>query len=120
MHPSHIRGRNGERFAERYFRQRGYQVIARNWHHPSLGELDLILRRGRLLIFVEVKTTGTAGINPVEQVDAAKEQRLYRLAEAFIAEHSWAAECYPRLDVVAVYQQGAHWELVHYRDAVWG
>ena len=118
MGVSHSRGRAGEQVAERYFRFRGYQVIERNWYCFRLGELDLILRRGEELVFVEVKTTGISGINPAEHVDKKKERRLQSLAEAFIALHAWAVECHPRIDVVAVYQQNGEWELEHYRDAV--
>jgi len=118
LNPHHARGRDGERFAERYFLKRGFTLIARNWRYSTLGELDLILQRGGLLVFVEVKTTGCSGINPAEQVGAVKEKRLQSLAEAFLNLHEWARSCHPRIDVVAVYQRQGTWELVHYLDAV--
>ena len=118
MNKRHIRGRDGERFAERYFIKRGFTLIARNWHYSNQGELDLIVRRGGLLVFVEVKTTGCSGINPVEQVTPEKERRLQSLAAIFLDLHEWARSCHPRIDVVAVYQQRGNWELVHYLDAV--
>ena len=45
----------GERLAERRYRTDGYRVLARNWRCPS-GEIDLILERGGLVVFSEVKT----------------------------------------------------------------
>ena len=118
MNRHHARGRSGERFAERYFINRGFKLIARNWRYSTLGELDLIVKRGGLLVFVEVKTTGCSGINPAEQVNTIKERRLLLLAEAFLNLHEWARSCHPRIDVIAVYQQAGNWELVHYLDAV--
>ena len=45
----------GERRALWYFRLRGYRIVARNVRLRR-GEIDLIVRRGRTLVFVEVKT----------------------------------------------------------------
>ncbi len=120
MNPSHARGRAGERLAARFFQLGGYQIVERNWRCPPLGELDLIVRRGRELLFVEVKTSNRSDFDPSIYVDATKEKRLYRLAQAYIALHGWAAACRPRIDVVAVFQQRGRWELVHYPGAVEG
>jgi putative endonuclease len=78
-------GRAGEDAAEALYRSRGYQVVARNWR-CSVGELDLVLRRGPLLVFCEVKARrGGAFGAPFEAVHAAKQRKLRTLAHAFLA-----------------------------------
>ena len=63
-------GRRAEAYARWVLRAKGYRVLARNFRHP-LGEVDLIMRRGRLLIFVEVKfradrDTGPYAVSPAQ------------------------------------------------------
>jgi putative endonuclease len=91
----------GERAAWRLYRRRGYRLVARNWRCP-LGELDLIVARGSLLVFCEVKTrTGRDLGGPFEAVTARKQQRIRRLAEAFLAARRPGADRY-RFDVASV------------------
>jgi putative endonuclease len=64
---------------------RGYRILARNVR-PGGVELDLIVRRGRRLVFVEVKQkSGPAYGDPLEAVDERKQQRLRRGIEAWLA-----------------------------------
>jgi putative endonuclease len=80
-------GQQAERRAERHFRVRGYRILAANvW---SAGyELDLIVRRGRRLVFCEVKSKGGEAFGaPEEMVDREKQRRLYRAAEAWLTSH---------------------------------
>jgi putative endonuclease len=63
---------------------RGFRVLARNVRAGGV-ELDLVVRRGRRLVFVEVKLKeGPAYGDPLEAVDAWKRQRLLRGAEAWL------------------------------------
>ncbi|CAN5805401.1 YraN family protein [soil metagenome] len=64
----------------RWYEQRGFEVVARNWRCRE-GEIDLILRRQRMIVFCEVKTrSSTAFGAPVEAVTYAKRRRLRHLA----------------------------------------
>ena len=75
----------GEDAAADVYCRRGFRVLARNWR-CSLGELDLVLERDRLLVFCEVKTrTGAAFGGGYEAVNWAKRRKLRSLAEAFLA-----------------------------------
>jgi len=66
-------------------------------------ELDLVVRRGRRLAFVEVKAKSGAGLgDPLEMVTAEKQRRLRRTAEAWLASHPECAGLEARFDVVAV------------------
>ena len=82
---------------------RGYAVLARNWR-CSQGELDLVVRRGPLLVVCEVKTrSGDAFGEPFEAVTRQKQLRLRRLAARFLA--TAGARVHPReirFDVASV------------------
>jgi putative endonuclease len=77
-------GAAGEAQAAHWYEAQGYTVEARNWRCRQ-GELDLVLARGGLLVFCEVKTrTSDAFGAPVEAVTRTKQLRLRRLAAAWI------------------------------------
>jgi putative endonuclease len=81
---------------------RGYRVLATNvWIVGS--ELDVVARRGRQLVFCEVKSK--AGVDygdPLEMVTLEKMRRVRRAAEAWLARHPEHGACVVRFDVVAV------------------
>lgn len=57
----------------------GWKVLFRNFRAPKGGEVDIIAREGRELIFVEVKTrTKRGGGRPVDAVDHAKQELIER------------------------------------------
>ena len=94
-------GRIGEDAAEALYRRLGFEVVARN-HKTPHGEIDLIARRGRQLVFCEVKArrSDRCGL-PAEAVDHEKQGRLRSLAA------EWLASARPgavdvRFDVVSV------------------
>jgi putative endonuclease len=91
-----------ERRAAWHYRLRGFRVLARNaW--AGGNEVDLVLRRGRRIVFVEVK--GKAGDRfgpPSEMVGAEKRRRLRRAAEAWLAANPDAADLDVAFDVVTV------------------
>lgn len=78
-------GREGEDAAARHLAARGYQIVARNVRADRV-ELDLIARRGELVVFVEVKTrrAGSHGL-AAEAVDPRKQRRLRHGALAWLA-----------------------------------
>ena len=91
-----------EQKARRHYRLRGYRILGTNvW----IGgyELDLVVRRGRRLAFVEVKAkSGPALGDPLEMVTEEKQRRLRRTAEAWLAAHPECAGLEARFDVAAV------------------
>jgi putative endonuclease len=95
-------GRKAEARAWWYYRLRGYRILDRNvW--AGGNELDLVVRRGRRLAFVEVKAKGGPGRgDPLEMVTTEKQRRLRRAAEAWLATHPEAAALEARFDVVAL------------------
>ncbi len=94
-------GGYGETCAARYLVERGMAVLDRNWR-CELGELDLVLRDGEVLVFCEVKTRATAAFgDPLEAVTPAKFARLRRLGARWMREHG--VRCREvRIDLVGV------------------
>ena len=73
-------GRWGEDKAAAWYRERGWDLLDRNWRGTG-GEIDLVLGRGDVIVFCEVKTrSGTRYGTAAEAVDARKQQRIRRLA----------------------------------------
>jgi putative endonuclease len=99
--PRRALGTRGEAAVARWYGARGYTVVDRNWRVRE-GEIDLVLRRGRLLVFCEVKTRrGDAFGSPFDAVTARKQQRLRTLALRWLSEHG-AGRAPIRFDVAAV------------------
>ena len=94
-------GREGERIAAAWLERQGMRVLARNWRSGRL-ELDLVVRDGASIAFVEVKTRrlGPGGA-PADAVNHAKRRRLARAAGAWIARHPCRATEF-RFDVVEI------------------
>lgn len=80
-------GKAGEDLALRYFKSNGFQIIDQNWRCRA-GEIDLIVAKERMLYFVEVKARRTERFgSPLLAVHAAKQRKLRRLAEIYVATH---------------------------------
>lgn len=93
--------RGGEEAAWKAYRRRGYRLVARNWH-CRLGEIDLIVARGGLVAFCEVKSRTSPRLGgPHDSVTPAKQRKVRALAEAFIGTRAVGAARY-RFDVASV------------------
>ncbi len=97
----HALGAYGEAYAARHLVDRGMVVLDRNWRCDQ-GEIDLVLRDGRVLVFCEVKTrSSTLYGSPLEAVTEQKAARLRRLAARWLAAHQVRAG-EVRIDLVGV------------------
>lgn len=94
-------GARVERRARLHYLVRGYRILAANaW--AGGHELDLVVRRGRRLVFCEVKAkTGDRYGDPLEMVGPEKQRRLRRAAEAWLAAHPEVAGLATSFEVVA-------------------
>jgi putative endonuclease len=94
-------GKAGEEAACEELRRRGYAILARRFRTP-IGELDIVARDGRTIVFVEVKARRSTRFGAAaEAVTRHKRHRLYRLAQEFLLRARLArVPC--RFDVVAV------------------
>ena len=91
-----------ERRAARWYRLRGWKILGENvW--AAGNELDLIVRRGRTLRFVEVKEKKSSRFgDPLEMITAEKRRRLRRAAEAWLGARPELARLAVGFDVIAV------------------
>src|SRR4051812_43309107 len=75
---------SGEDLAAAWYEARGYDVVDRNWRCRG-GELDLVVRTGRDLVFCEVKARTSAAFGlPAEAVSPTKQARIRRLAARWL------------------------------------
>lgn len=116
MHARSKLGRRGEDAACDLFRRLGFHVVERNYR-SGRGEIDVVARRGDVLVFCEVKTRRSDewGL-PAEAVDRAKQARLRRLAAAWMAERR-PGYVDVRFDVVSVIVRGEQTDVTHVVDA---
>jgi putative endonuclease len=94
-------GKQGEELAARHLEQRGFIILARN-HRTPIGELDIIARDRRHLLFIEVKTRRSAAFGvPAEAVGAHKQRQVVRAAQWYLATARYP-DLQPRFDVIAI------------------
>jgi putative endonuclease len=93
-------GAAGEDAVADWYRAAGFEVLDRNWRCRE-GELDLVVARGRLIVFCEVKTRRSDAFGaPVEAVTAPKQRRLRALAVRWLEERRGGGDV--RFDVASV------------------
>ena len=96
-----IFGKTGEDLACRELERRGYAIVARRYRQRG-GELDIIARDGRTLVFVEVKARDSRAFGDAsEAVTALKRRRITQLAIDYMMRHHLSA-CPCRFDVVSI------------------
>ena len=94
-------GSFGEEQAARYLRRKGYRIVERNFRCRQ-GEIDLIARKGKYLVFVEVKLRKDERFGAAREfVTPAKQARILAAARLYLAEHE--EELQPRFDVIEIY-----------------
>lgn len=107
-------GAMGERRAAWFYRLRGYRIVDRNVRLPA-GEIDLIVRRGAMVVIAEVKTRQTRNAGEGhEAVHRAKRERLIRLGDQYVARHP---DAHLRYDILSLYWTGWRFVVTHYADA---
>ena len=87
--------------AAEYLRKKRYTLVAANYR-SRFGEIDLIVKDGKHLVFVEVKTRKTADFAQAREfVDWRKQDKLRMTASMYLAENPTKLQ--PRFDVVEIY-----------------
>ena len=113
-------GRSGEGIARKHLERQGYVFVAANWRCRA-GELDLVMRDGDVLVFVEVKTRhGEEAGRAEEGVSPAQGRRILAAAEWFVGERDELQTATWRVDLVAITLdvRGGVTRLTHWSDAV--
>ena len=113
-------GDGGEALALRYLTGKGYTPVERNYR-TRYGEIDLVVRRGGALVFVEVKLRrGTGFGEPLEAVTPRKQARVRLMAERYLAQKGpefVAGFEEIRFDAVGILVRAGRCEIRHVEDA---
>jgi putative endonuclease len=111
-------GQYGEKVAADFLRAHGCRILARNFRGPRKGEVDIIAREGRLLLFVEVKTRrNDARIRGFDAVDRDKRQLIERGANEWLRRLG-SRQLPWRFDVIEIsIENGKIPAVNHIRDA---
>ncbi len=94
-------GRKGEEVAVDFLKKQGYRIIKRNYRCRA-GEIDIVVKEGSSLVFVEVKSRRSTHFGlPEEAVSYEKRRHLTRVALGYLTHHR-IKETKCRFDVVSV------------------
>ena len=93
-------GDRGENVAAKYLRTLGYRILMRNFE-CKFGEVDIIARDGKMLVFVEVKTRKDSDPEPEEQVNHDKQRQITKCADFYLTRYS-NIQPSVRFDVISV------------------
>jgi len=111
------RGAGVEAAARTHLLRAGLTDVAANAGY-RLGELDLVMRDGDTLVFIEVRYRASADYGGgAESVDRGKRRRIARAAQLFLLQHPALAESYCRFDVVDATGDPEHPDFTWHRDA---
>lgn len=111
------KGKKAEEIAEKYFLSQGFEIVEKNFK-TKVGEIDLIVKKKELLVFVEVKSTSLPQeFIPEEKIDLAKQKKILNSAKIFWVKNykKFSKIKEIRFDVVVVNLKNE--ELKHYESA---
>lgn len=112
---NHIQtGKMGEAMAEKYLLEKGYEIVARNFVAARV-EIDLICRKDKLWVFVEVKTRHQALVQPELAVNFAKQRNMARAASTFLNRFQISDPI--RFDIIAINIFKGNTDIAHFEDA---
>lgn len=119
MGKNNLTGAWGEALAAEYLRKKRYEILA-SGYRCRFGEIDLIVRSRKFLVFVEVKLRKSADFARAREfVDDRKQERLRTTAAMYLAQNPTELPC--RFDVVEIYapegMETRHPEINHLEDA---
>lgn len=101
MGKSNLLGAWGEAFAADYLQRKRYKVVAQGFQ-CRFGEIDLIAKNRKYIVFVEVKLRRSAAFAEAREfVDARKQNRLRTTADFYLSQNP--TQLQPRFDVIEIY-----------------
>ncbi len=102
-----LAGQAGEEQALAYLKAQGFTLVERNFHCRG-GEIDLIVQKNDLLVFVEVrKRAGAQFGGAAASVVPAKQARLKKAAQLYLQRYDYPPAC--RFDVIAIDGEQLNW-----------
>ena len=110
-------GKLGEDLATKYLQGSGYTILERNFRCRQ-GEIDIIAKDEKDLVFIEVKTrTNLSYGNPVEAVTPIKQKHIEKATKYYLYKNKLENE-YVRLDVIEVYIYEQKYKINHLKQII--
>ncbi|MEE9166262.1 MAG: ribonuclease HII [Candidatus Neomarinimicrobiota bacterium] len=117
LRKNRILGQWGEKLAARELVHRGYEIVEMNYIAAPFGEIDIIARRDRTLVFVEVKTASQKTFGPPQiRLDGKKLRKLDSAFEVYLGRHEDVSDC--RFDLITVFYGKGQPAVRHFEDCL--
>jgi len=113
-------GRFGEKIARDYLKEKGYKILARNFKR-KWGEIDIVAKKRRNIVFIEVKTIHQKeGFYPEDQIDWRKKRQLIKMAQIYLQEFKISLNSPWQIDIIAieVSLNSQRVKIKHYKNAI--
>ena len=101
--------------AIRLLMQKGFQLVHKNYRYGRY-EVDLIVQKGNLVVFVEVKVRNSLQFGPPEAGVSCKQQERIRSVAHHYQQYI-PSNTEIRFDIIGILRQGSRWEATHFEDA---
>lgn len=118
-------GNFGERVAQNYLKNKGYQILDKNYSfripgNPQKGEIDIVAKKGDVISFFEVKTLReSAFVSPEEKVNFTKQRKLRMTAESWLMKNKIPLNSKWQIDVIAIeLNPGKKIKINHFENAI--
>ena len=118
----------GEKIAEKYLKDKGYQILDRNYSTnfksgPLRGEIDIVAKKENILSFIEVKTLAgvqAAFFRPEEKVNFLKQRKIVKAAQSWLMKKRIPLDSKWQIDIVAIKidSENKKARLRHFKNAV--
>ena len=114
-----ILGKKGEDIALNYLTEKGYELVARNYRFSRYGELDLVMKDGNYLVFIEVRTKKNKLYgSPLETIDYDKRRQIEKMAQLFLVKEKLSQDTFCRFDAIGIIlPDKGEPEIEHIQDA---
>ncbi|MEJ2004237.1 MAG: YraN family protein [Cyclobacteriaceae bacterium] len=117
MNKRQLLGKLGERLAKQFYLGKHFEILSCNYRHRR-NEIDLIVKKKDLLVFVEVKTRSSISFGyPEEMVSHRQRAGIVKAAEEYIYINDWKGRI--RFDIISILKRGGSTTLKHFEDVLY-
>ncbi len=111
------KGNLAERRAYRYLKKAGLTLVTRNYR-TSRGEIDLIMKDGKTVVFVEVRYRRTPKFgHSLDSVNKAKQRRILYTANHYLRSKNYSSRTFFRFDVIAMHSDKDDFTIEWFKNA---
>jgi len=118
-------GKIGEEIAVKFLKERGYQILDRNYKFQipgdlQRGEIDIVAKKEDAICFIEVKTLKDPKIEifPEEKVNFLKKKKLIATAESWLIKNKFPLDSKWQIDIISIEIQGRKRKISHFENAI--